>query len=75
LIREWYVRENCHLSLLTERRVTAPYGLQGGDSGKIGKNSLCRDGVWQSLPAKGSWQLKAGDLIRIETPGGGGFGY
>ncbi len=74
LIREWYVREDCHLSLLTERRATAPYGLQGGYSGASGKNRLCRDGVWQSLPAKGSWQLKADDLIRIETPGGGGFG-
>jgi len=74
LIREWYVREDCHLSLLTERRATAPYGLQGGYSGASGKNRLCRDGVWQSLSAKGSWQLKAGDLIRIETPGGGGFG-
>ena len=74
LIREWYVRENCHLSLLTERRTTAPYGLQGGDAGDSGQNALCRDGEWRSLAAKGSWQLKAGDLIRIETPGGGGFG-
>jgi len=74
LIREWYVRHDCHLSLLTERRATAPYGLQGGEGATPGLNRLCRDGVWQSLPAKGSWQLKAGDLIRIETPGGGGFG-
>jgi len=74
LIREWYIREDCHLSLLTERRATAPYGLQGGHAGGIGKNNLCRGGVWQSLPAKGTWQLKAGDRIRIETPGGGGFG-
>jgi len=75
LIREWFVRRDCHLSLLTERRSTAPYGLQGGHPGESGKNSLCRDGVWQPLAAKGSWQLRAGDRIRIETPGGGGFGY
>ncbi len=74
LIREWVVRRDCHLSLLTERRKTAPYGLQGGDDGSPGCNSLCRDGEWRRLPAKGSWQLKAGDRIRIETPGGGGFG-
>jgi len=73
LIREWVVREDCHLSLLTERRVTAPYGLQGGGAGKSGRNRLFREGSWQDLPAKGSWQLKAGDKIRIETPGGGGF--
>jgi len=75
LIREWFVRQDCHLSLLTERRKTAPYGLQGGDAGDRGKNCLYRGGSWQSLPAKGSWQLQAGDRIRIETPGGGGFGY
>ena len=74
LVREWFVRKDCHLSLLTERRLTAPYGLRGGDAGDTGKNCLYRDGSWQSLPAKGSWQLKAGDHIRIETPGGGGFG-
>ncbi len=74
LMREWFIRKDCHLSLLTERRSTSPYGLQGGDAGACGKNCLCRDGMWQSLPAKGSWQLKAGDRIRIETPGGGGFG-
>ncbi len=74
LIREWEVLEDCHLSLLTERRNTAPYGLAGGQSGQSGSNRLWRNGGWEGLPAKGSWQLKAGDIIRIETPGGGGFG-
>jgi N-methylhydantoinase B len=35
---------------------------------------LWRNGQWRSLPAKGSFALKSGDRIRIETPGGGGFG-
>ncbi|MBL4775009.1 MAG: hydantoinase B/oxoprolinase family protein [Mariprofundus sp.] len=74
MIREWLVRRDCHLSLLTERRSTAPYGLQGGEVGSMGRNRLCRDGEWSDLAAKGSWKLKAGDIIRIETPGGGGFG-
>jgi len=74
LVREWVIQKDCHLSLLSERRETVPYGLQGGDAGDTGKNCLYRDGAWQSLPSKGSWQLKAGDHIRIETPGGGGFG-
>jgi len=73
LIREWFIRRDCSVSLLTERRTTPPYGLQGGGAGSTGKNRLCRDGEWQELAAKGSWQLKAGDIIRIETPGGGGF--
>jgi len=74
MIREWLVRSDCSVSLLSERRRSAPYGLSGGDSGARGRNRLCRAGEWQDLAAKGSWQLKAGDMIRIETPGGGGFG-
>ncbi|MDQ6970002.1 MAG: hydantoinase B/oxoprolinase family protein [Mariprofundus sp.] len=74
IVREWVIRSDCSLSLLTERRKTAPYGLIGGDAGSMGRNRLCRYGEWQDLPAKGSWALKAGDIIRIETPGGGGFG-
>jgi len=74
LIRQWLIRRDCSVSLLSERRRTSPYGLQGGDAAAVGINRLCRDGEWQLLAAKGSWQLKAGDIIRIETPGGGGFG-
>jgi len=74
LVREWEVLEDCQLSLLTERRNTVPYGLAGGQSGQSGSNRLWRDGEWEELPAKGSWSLKSGDIIRIETPGGGGFG-
>ncbi len=74
MIREWVVRSDCSVSLLTERRTSSPYGLSGGASGAAGRNRLCRQGEWQELAAKGSWQLKAGDTLRIETPGGGGFG-
>ncbi|ATX81850.1 N-methylhydantoinase B [Mariprofundus ferrinatatus] len=74
LIREWMIMEDCHLSLLTERRNTAPYGLAGGEAGKCGSNSLWRNGEWHPLSAKGSFELQRGDRIRLETPGGGGFG-
>lgn len=74
LVREWQVLEACHLSLLTERRASAPYGLQGGNSGARGINRLLRNGCWSELPAKGSVRLEQGDIVRIETPGGGGFG-
>ena len=74
LVREWEVRRDCHLSLLSERRDTRPYGLAGGEPGQGGSNRLLRDGQWSLLPAKGSLILKQGDRIRIETPGGGGYG-
>ena len=74
LIREWNVLDDCHLSLLTERRSSQPYGLAGGEGGWCGTNRLNRNGEWHLLPAKGSFELMRGDRIRIETPGGGGFG-
>jgi N-methylhydantoinase B len=74
LVREWEVTQDCHLSLLSERRSSRPYGLAGGEAGQCGRNRLWRDDKWMDLPAKGSLSLKKGDRIRIETPGGGGFG-
>jgi len=74
LTREWEALAPCHLSLLTERREGAPYGLADGMPGSCGLNRLWRNGEWLELPAKGSITLKAGDRIRIDTPGGGGFG-
>ena len=74
LVREWEARENCHLSLLTERRASLPYGLAGGKPGSVGINRLFHNGVWAMLPAKGVFVLEKGDRIRIETPGGGGYG-
>ncbi|MFQ5582644.1 MAG: hydantoinase B/oxoprolinase family protein [Mariprofundaceae bacterium] len=74
LIREWEVLEACTLSLLTERRSSAPYGLAGGMPGLAGHNQLYRDGHWQELPAKCTIRLQAGERLRIETPGGGGYG-
>ncbi len=74
LVREWEVTQGCHLSLLTERRSSRPYGLAGGGEGQCGRNRLWHDGQWIDLPGKGSMKLKKGDRIRIETPGGGGFG-
>lgn len=74
LCREWQAMANCQVSLLGERRRTAPYGLYGGGSGKSGRNLLLRNGVQSELPAKASIKLAKGDRLRIETPGGGGFG-
>jgi 5-oxoprolinase (ATP-hydrolysing) len=64
------------VSLLTERRVFAPFGLEGGAAGAMGRNSVLRDGEPHSEVVEGRVEvaLAAGDELSIETPGGGGFG-
>ncbi len=63
------------VSLLTERRLFRPWGLQGGGPGEPGRNLLLQaDGSQEELPGKGTWHLAAGQGIRLETPGGGGWG-
>jgi len=63
------------VALLSDRRKLAPYGLEGGGDGERGRAFIIRrDGRREELTSKGSWQLEAGDRVRIETPGGGGFG-
>ncbi len=74
LIRELEVLTESQLTLLTERRRFPPYGLAGGQAGKTGMNILIRDGQVIRLPGKGNFELKKNDILRIETPGGGGFG-
>lgn len=71
LIRELLFRKNLVLSVLTERRVFAPYGLQGGDPGKKGKNILYKSGFHPiNLGSKATYKVKPGDIFHIETPGG-----
>jgi N-methylhydantoinase B len=61
-------------SLLTERRQTRPYGLDGGEPAQSGENWLIRNGKETSLPGKGTVELQPGDILSLRTPGGGGFG-
>ncbi len=70
VIRELEVLEPCRLSILSERRAVAPKGAAGGDPGLAGRNLL----NGEELPAKVSRSLEPGDVLRIETPGGGGWG-
>jgi N-methylhydantoinase B len=70
VIRELRVLEPCRLSLLTQRRALAPRGAEGGTDGLPGRNLL----NGEELPAFATLDLEAGDLLRIETPGGGGWG-
>jgi N-methylhydantoinase B len=70
VVRELRALEPCRLSIISERRRHAPSGERGGDPGAPGRNLL----NGESIPGKVTLDLAAGDVITIETPGGGGFG-
>ncbi len=74
VIREYEMLTETSVTLLSDRRERAPYGAEGGSAGERGRNTLIRDGKSEKLPGKIQMTLKAGDRLRIETPGGGGYG-
>ncbi len=74
IIRSLEMLADCQVTMLSERRRYAPFGLRGGSSGKTGHNYLVVKGHRKKLPGKFSLSLSKGDVIRIETPGGGGWG-
>ena len=74
VIREIETLAPARMSLLADRRTRAPYGLSGGHEGKRGRADIVHEDRKKEIASKGSWQLEAGDRVRIETPGGGGFG-
>lgn len=61
-------------TILSERRVTAPYGLQGGEPGGCGENRLLAEGGEQVLPGHAAATLQPGQVLSLRTPGGGGWG-
>jgi N-methylhydantoinase B len=72
--RDLQILVDGQLSLLTERRKFSPYGLQGGEDGKKGENLLISGANIRKLGGKGSFDISAGDIISIQSPGGGGYG-
>jgi N-methylhydantoinase B len=62
------------VTINSERRIYAPYGLQGGEPGQVGSNRVVQKGVETVVGGKYTAQLNAGDRVIIETPGGGGWG-
>ena len=70
LIREIEFLTPCEVTILSDRRERGPYGLCGGEPGEPGRNTL--DG--RIVPAKANFPAQAGAVLRIETPGGGGWG-
>jgi N-methylhydantoinase B len=74
LIRAYEFLQPAEVTVLSDRRVTKPYGLEGGAPGQPGLNRLKRKGIEQEVAGKGSFPVDAGDELSIETPGGGGYG-
>jgi N-methylhydantoinase B len=75
--RDLLVLADCTASLITERRTTPPWGLAGGEPGAPGEDWLLPDGDdarAERLPDKCTVRLQAGDVLRLRTPGGGGWG-
>lgn len=74
IVREYEMLTDTSVTLLSDRRERQPYGVEGGEPGASGQNTMIRDGESRRLPGKIQMTLKAGDRLRIETPGGGGYG-
>jgi N-methylhydantoinase B len=74
LRRDLMILTPARVALLTERRDEGPAGARGGGSGARGENVLIRGGVEEPLPAKATFSVRAGDVVSIRSPGGGGWG-
>jgi N-methylhydantoinase B/oxoprolinase/acetone carboxylase alpha subunit len=75
IVREFRFLTSAEVTILSDRRQRGAYGLAGGDAGEPGRNTLLRAGRKpQVLPAKTRFSIAADDVLRIETPGGGGWG-
>jgi N-methylhydantoinase B len=75
IVREVEVLADAEVTLLADRRLHGPYGLAGGGDGTPGRTEIIHsDGTVQELPGKFNVRVRKGDRVRIETPGGGGWG-
>jgi N-methylhydantoinase B len=75
IVRRIELLADARVSLLTDRRISRPYGLAGGQSGSPGENSIrLPGGADQTVPAKWSADCPAGTILTVRTPGGGGHG-
>jgi N-methylhydantoinase B/oxoprolinase/acetone carboxylase alpha subunit len=79
IVREFEFLTRADVTILSDRRERGPYGLSGGSAGARGKNSLLRGkrlraGRAIAIPGKARFEVRADDVLRIESPGGGGYG-
>jgi 5-oxoprolinase (ATP-hydrolysing) len=74
VVREFEFLQPLTVSLLTQHRVEAPFGMKEGHEGQKGRQRLLRDGAETELEGCTSFAVHAGDRVILETPGGGGYG-
>jgi len=74
LIREIEFLAPTEVTILSERRLQGPAGALGGHAGLAGANTLIRGGEEHPLPSKVTFSARSGDVVRLATPGGGGWG-
>ena len=74
VVREFEFLSGAEVTLLADRRVAAPYGLEGGGPGRPGSAVHVQGRQRRRIPGKCTLRVEAGDRLLIETPGGGGFG-
>lgn len=74
MVRSYEFLDRLTVSLLTEHRTQGPFGMEGGLPGTPGRQTLTRDGAEQELPGTAQIHVQPGDILRMETPGGGGWG-
>jgi N-methylhydantoinase B/oxoprolinase/acetone carboxylase alpha subunit len=74
IVREYQFLVPVVLTIMSERRKLSPYGLWGGGPGVKGRNTLITRGRKKNLGSKVNVKVRAGDILRVETPGGGGYG-
>jgi N-methylhydantoinase B/oxoprolinase/acetone carboxylase alpha subunit len=73
IIREFRFLAPAEVTLLSDRRKHGPWGLAGGKNGEPGRNTLLRKGRSSTLPGKSRFEVQVNDVLRVETPGGGGY--
>jgi N-methylhydantoinase B len=74
IVRRTQFLARATVTIISERRRRAPWPAAGGQPGSPGRNQLERDGRRRSLPGKQVFDVEPGDIVRVETPGGGGWG-
>lgn len=74
IIREFEFLTRSQVSIITDRRNHAPYGISGGSPAMTGRNYLIKNGEYVQLKPKSTFVVETGNVLRVETPGGGGWG-
>ncbi|RMF94251.1 MAG: hydantoinase B/oxoprolinase family protein [Candidatus Schekmanbacteria bacterium] len=74
IVREIQFLTDTEVTVLSERRKYSPYGIFGGGSGLCGRNIVIRKGKYEDRAGKFYEKMNSEDILRIETPGGGGYG-